>query len=105
MCTRLGWSGRWSRFCFALRAQGEAGRRAPGETSRFAILRCMVKKAETNTINVGLVQMNCVENPEANLKKAIARIGEAAKKGAQIVCLQELFGSQYFCQTEDIELF
>ena len=65
----------------------------------------MVKKANANTINVGLVQMSCVEKPEANLKKALARIGEAAKKGAQIVCLQELFRSQYFCQTEDIELF
>jgi len=39
------------------------------------------------------------------MKKAIAGIGSAAKKGAQIVCLQELFRSQYFCQTEDIELF
>ncbi|HXM36287.1 MAG TPA: carbon-nitrogen hydrolase [Pyrinomonadaceae bacterium] len=79
--------------------------RAPSERLRFAILRRMVKKAKANTINVGLVQMNCVEKPAANLKKALARIGEAAKKGAQIICLQELFRSQYFCQTEDIELF
>ncbi len=49
--------------------------------------------------------MSCDPQPAANLKKAIAGIGEAAKKGAQIVCLQELFRSQYFCQTEDIELF
>ncbi len=49
--------------------------------------------------------MSCGPEPQANLKKAIARIGEAAKKGAQIVCLQELFRSQYFCQTEDIEIF
>jgi N-carbamoylputrescine amidase len=49
--------------------------------------------------------MSCDLEPAANLKKALARIGEAAKKGAQIVCLQELFRSQYFCQTEDIELF
>ncbi len=49
--------------------------------------------------------MSCDQKPEANFKKAIARIGEAAKKGAQIICLQELFRSQYFCQTEDIELF
>src|SRR6195256_2108789 len=73
--------------------------------SRFAILRRMVKKVKTNTVKVGLVQMSCELKPEANMKKAIARIGEAAKKGAQIVCLQELFRSQYFCQTEDIELF
>jgi N-carbamoylputrescine amidase len=65
----------------------------------------MPKKAKSNIVTVGLVQMNCDPKPEANLKKAIARIREAAKKGAQIVCLQELFRSQYFCQTEDIELF
>jgi N-carbamoylputrescine amidase len=65
----------------------------------------MVKKAAANTVQVGLVQMSCDEKPDANLKKAIARIGEAARKGAQIICLQELFRSQYFCQTEDIELF
>ncbi len=65
----------------------------------------MPKKAKSNTIKVGLIQMSCDVAPEKNLKKAIARIGEAAKKGAQIVCLQELFRSQYFCQTEDTELF
>src|SRR2546426_9074010 len=67
--------------------------------------RPMPKKAKSNIVKVGLVQMSCDQKPEANLKKAIARIGEAAKKGAQIICLQELFRSQYFCQTEDIELF
>ena len=64
----------------------------------------MPKKAKSNTVKVGLIQMSCDERPEANLKKAISRIGEAAKKGAQVVCLQELFRSQYFCQTEDIAL-
>jgi N-carbamoylputrescine amidase len=54
---------------------------------------------------VGLVQMTCDVRPERNLKKAIARIGEAAKRGATIVCLQELFRSQYFCQKEDVALF
>ena len=49
--------------------------------------------------------MSCEERPEANFKKAVTRIGEAAKKGAQIVCLQDLFRSQYFCQTEDVDLF
>jgi len=65
----------------------------------------MAKKGKSNTVKVGLVQMSCDLEPETNLKKAIERIGEAAKKGAQIVCLQELFRSQYFCQTEDISLF
>jgi N-carbamoylputrescine amidase len=49
--------------------------------------------------------MRCERRPEANLKKAVSRIGEAASQGARIVCLQELFSSQYFCQTEDIENF
>ena len=50
---------------------------------------------------VALVQMQCDPEPEKNLAKAIARIRDAAKKGAQIVCLPELFRSQYFCQSED----
>jgi N-carbamoylputrescine amidase len=65
----------------------------------------MAKKSKSNIVKVGLVQMSCDPKLAANLKKAIARIGEAAKAGAQIICLQELFRSQYFCQTEDIELF
>src|SRR6185295_13615258 len=59
----------------------------------------------SNIVKVGLIQMTCDLKPDVNLKKAIARIGEAAKKGAQIIYLQELFRSQYFCQTEDIEFF
>jgi N-carbamoylputrescine amidase len=49
--------------------------------------------------------MSCGPKVEENLAKALSRIGEAAEKGAQIICLQELFCSQYFCQTEDAELF
>jgi N-carbamoylputrescine amidase len=72
----------------------------------LAILRGMPNKKKTaNAVTVGLVQMSCVPQPDRNLKKAIAGINEAAKGGAQIVCLQELFRSQYFCQTEDIQLF
>ncbi len=54
---------------------------------------------------VGLVQMSCSPEPEANLIRAIARIREAAARGAQIICLQELFRSQYFCREENAELF
>ncbi|MEP6937095.1 MAG: carbon-nitrogen hydrolase [Chthoniobacterales bacterium] len=50
---------------------------------------------------VALVQMRCVPEPDLNLAQAIARIREAAAQGAEIVCLPELFRSQYFCQTED----
>jgi N-carbamoylputrescine amidase len=63
------------------------------------------KNRAADVTTVGLVQMNCVPEPQANLKKAIAGINDAARRGAQIVCLQELFRSQYFCQTEDIQLF
>ncbi|HEX2271233.1 MAG TPA: carbon-nitrogen hydrolase, partial [Pyrinomonadaceae bacterium] len=63
------------------------------------------KKRAGDVVTVGLVQMSCDPQPEKNLKKAIAGINKAAKGGAQIVCLQELFRSQYFCQTEDIQLF
>jgi N-carbamoylputrescine amidase len=76
-----------------------------GRWTLDAILLPMAKKVNTSIVKVGLVQMSCDIKPEANLKKAIARIGAAAKQGAQIVCLQELFRSQYFCQTEDIALF
>ena len=54
---------------------------------------------------VGLVQMTCSEDPCENLAKAQARIREAAGRGAQIICLQELFRSQYFCREEKAELF
>ena len=54
---------------------------------------------------VGLVQMSCALDPNENLAKAEWRIREAAGRGAQIVCLQELFRSQYFCREESAELF
>ncbi len=56
-------------------------------------------------IRVGLVQMACSPHPEENLDKAIRFIRQAAAQGAQVVCLQELFRSQYFCQTEDSSNF
>ncbi len=55
--------------------------------------------------NIGLIQMTCGLDPAANLAKALGKIREAAKKGAQVVCLQELFRSQYFCQEENAEMF
>ncbi len=58
-----------------------------------------------NTVTVGLVQMTCSTDTNANLKKAVRKVEEAAAKGAQIVCLQELFRSQYFCQSEDSRKF
>lgn len=56
-------------------------------------------------VKVGLVQMTCTASKEENLQKAVAKVKEAADKGAQIVCLQELFTSLYFCDVEDYENF
>lgn len=52
-------------------------------------------------VNVALIQMSCGFDQAANLEKALAQINEAAQQGANIVSTQELFLSQYFCQTED----
>lgn len=54
-----------------------------------------------NNVNIGLVQMSCSENVQENIEKTIAKIKEAAANGAQIICLQELFSSLYFCDVED----
>jgi N-carbamoylputrescine amidase len=56
-------------------------------------------------VKVGLVQMSCSSSKEENMQKAIAGIKEAAAKGANIVCLQELFTSLYFCDVEDYDNF
>jgi N-carbamoylputrescine amidase len=53
----------------------------------------------------GLVQMSCSPSPEENLQKAAALVEDAAHRGAEAVCLPELFRSQYFCQREDTGLF
>jgi N-carbamoylputrescine amidase len=54
---------------------------------------------------VGLVQMSATPDPEKNLPHAIAFVRDAASRGASVVCLPELFQTQYFCQREDAELF
>ena len=60
---------------------------------------------QRSKFRIGLVQMACSKDPNENLAKAEWRIREAAGKGAQIVCLQELFRSQYFCRQEDPGFF
>jgi len=57
------------------------------------------------TVTVALVQARASASPEENLARAIGQIGEAARRGANIVCLQELFRSYYFCQVEDHDYF
>jgi N-carbamoylputrescine amidase len=54
---------------------------------------------------VGLVQMSCSSDVKQNIEKAVKGIREAASKGANVVCLQELFTSLYFCDVEDYEHF
>ncbi|TAH02869.1 MAG: acyltransferase [Sphingobacteriales bacterium] len=56
-------------------------------------------------VNVGIVQTTCTANKRDNLQKAILKIHEAAKNGAQIICLQELFTSLYFCDVQDYDNF
>ena len=56
-------------------------------------------------VKLGLVQMSCTANKDENLKKATRGVENAAKNGAQIVCLQELFTSLYFCDEENYENF
>ncbi len=56
-------------------------------------------------IRIGLVQMSMSADPDENLAKAVERVGEAARAGAQVVCLPELYRSPYFCQKEDARLF
>ena len=57
------------------------------------------------SVTLGLIQSQCCEDPRANLKKTLAAVEKAAAAGAQIICTQELFRSQYFCQSEDYRYF
>jgi N-carbamoylputrescine amidase len=56
-------------------------------------------------VTLGLLQHACGADPKANLKKTLALAEQAARKGAKIICTQELFRSQYFCQSEDHAYF
>jgi N-carbamoylputrescine amidase len=64
-----------------------------------------MKRPASSEIKLGLIQTDVSANPDANLKKTLALAERAAKAGAQIICTQELFRSQYFCQSEDHENF
>src|SRR5579885_1284603 len=64
-----------------------------------------MQSVSTAKFRVGLVQMSCALDPNQNLEKARWKIREAAAQGAQVVCLQELFRSQYFCREENAALF
>ena len=61
--------------------------------------------SKKNVVTLGLLQHACGSAPKANLKKTLSLVEQAARKGAQIICTQELFRSQYFCQAEDHAYF
>ena len=60
---------------------------------------------KNRVVHVGLTQMACTADAEANLAKQVALAEEAARRGAKIICTQELFKSLYFCQCEDHRFF
>jgi N-carbamoylputrescine amidase len=60
---------------------------------------------QERNFKIGIVQMSCSSEPEQNMERAIAHVRAAAAKGAEIICLPELFQTQYFCQREDVALF
>lgn len=60
---------------------------------------------QQTSVKVGLIQMSCDPNPAMNTQKVVQKIKEAAEQGAQIICLQELFRSLYFCDVEDYDNF
>src|SRR5438270_12840265 len=62
-------------------------------------------KPPSNTFTVGLVQMRCDPDPAANLDRAVEGILSAARGGAEVVCLPELFRTHYFCQRQSPEVF
>ena len=64
-----------------------------------------MKRAPAQTVKLGLIQTAGSADPDANLKKTLALADRAAQRGAQIICTQELFRSQYFCQSEDHKNF
>ena len=60
---------------------------------------------QSDTVSIALVQTSCADDTAANRLKACEKIREAAAQGARIICLQELFTTRYFCQTEAYEPF
>ena len=65
------------------------------------VVTSQLASARSRSVTVGLIQMKMGKDAAANLQSALTKIDEAAKKGAQIVCLPELFLSPYFCQKKD----
>jgi N-carbamoylputrescine amidase len=64
-----------------------------------------MSSGQSTAVALGLIQMRCTADPAVNLRTAVERVAEAAGQGAEIICLQELFATRYFCQVEDASLF
>jgi N-carbamoylputrescine amidase len=64
-----------------------------------------MKRLPASAVKIGLLQTTASPNPDTNLRQTLALAEHAARRGAQIICTQELFRSQYFCQTEDHKNF
>lgn len=77
-----------------------AAKRSPAAKSARA-----ERRIPDHVVRVGLTQMACVEDVKPNRERQMALIEKAAKQGAQIICTQEMFTSQYFCQVEDHRFF
>jgi N-carbamoylputrescine amidase len=65
----------------------------------------MKRASKSSKVTVGLIQAACSADPRANFKKTLAAAEKLGRDGAQIICTQELFRSQYFCQSEDHKYF
>jgi N-carbamoylputrescine amidase len=81
------------------RAEAASSTRTAGAAARAP------RNGSSRIIPVGLTQMACSDDPRKNLDNQVRLAEQAAKQGAQIICTQELFGSQYFCQVEDHRFF
>ena len=56
---------------------------------------------ETRSVRIGIVQMQCSDDPDENMEKALRMTRDVAQQGAEVICLPELFRSRYFCQSEN----
>jgi N-carbamoylputrescine amidase len=89
----------WIGVCLSDRLRGR-----PNATTTLGENSTM-SPSQNSKFKVGLIQMSCSQDPNENLAKAVWRVREAAGRGAQVICLQELFRSRYFCREENAELF
>jgi N-carbamoylputrescine amidase len=62
-------------------------------------------KAKSGTVVLGLIQSRCSPDPKENFARTVEKISQAAKQGAQIICTEEFFKSEYFCQSENHDYF